>query len=56
MAVLRRLMKLFQVDAMKTGMKAMKKEYKKVNIDEIEVRFRAYVYKSEMNSKMYSVT
>lgn len=26
-----------QVDAMKLGLKEMKKEYKKVNIDEIEV-------------------
>jgi len=27
----------FKVDAMKLGLKEMKKEYKKVNIDEIEV-------------------
>ena len=26
------------VDAMKTGVKSMKKEFKKINIDEIEVR------------------
>lgn len=29
---------LFQVDAMKTGLKEMKKEYKNVNINEIEVK------------------
>ena len=28
---------LFQVDAMKLGVKEMKKEFKKVNLDEIEV-------------------
>lgn len=28
------------VSAMKTGLKEMKKEYKKVNIDKIEVRFQ----------------
>jgi hypothetical protein len=27
------------VDAMKTGLKDMKKEYKKVNIDQIEVKY-----------------
>lgn len=29
---------LFQVDAMKLGVKEFKKEYKNVNIDQIEVR------------------
>lgn len=34
---------IFQVDAMKIGLKDMKKAYKKVNIDKIEV-LRPYCY------------
>ena len=33
-----------QVDAMKLGLKEMKKEYKKVNIDEIEVLYVHYMF------------
>ena len=34
---------LKKVDAMKTGVKQMKKEYKKIDIDQIEVGFFFYV-------------
>ena len=36
--------KSFQIDAMKMGVKEMKREYKKVNIDDIEVSKMLYMH------------
>ena len=46
---------IFQVDAMKTGLKDMKKAYKKIDINKIEVlRLCNYLKKTRQGNLMFS--